>query len=128
MAAIDEHSRCKGSIPQEQRQSYIDAWEEVIVDTDDPRWISAERTTFRAYHQMEDRACDLVHIAPTTIAGVTALMTYVAVVEKDGDSDLAWPNRLDDEQGDRVLGKRWSYFLHRNLAVSMQSIVNGGRA
>ena len=47
---------------------------EEIVESDDPRWIAAERETLRAIDVMDDRACDLLDIKPTTIAGLLGLL------------------------------------------------------
>ena len=101
-------------------------WEEHIVETDDPRWIAAEENTLQTSDVMDDRACDLVNIKPTTIAGLAALLIYVATVEKEGDGDLAWPPGLVDEEEDvGQRGKSWSCFLHSHLADSLQAMATG---
>jgi hypothetical protein len=133
LAAIAEHGRCEESIPRDRRQSNVDAWEEVIVETDDPRWIAAEKNTKRTSNLMDDRAIDLTTVRPTTIAGFSALLSYVTTVEEEGDGDIAWPDNLvdDDEDEDKpahIRGKRWACYLHRSLADSLQAMVDGGQA
>jgi hypothetical protein len=129
LAAVTEHGACEREIPSSRRQSSVDAWEENIVETDDPRWIAAEKNTIRASNSMDDTAIALLDVTPTTISGVAALLNYVVAVEEDGDGHIAWPDRLIAEgEPNHALGKIWACFLHRNLADSLQAIVDGVQA
>jgi hypothetical protein len=42
-AEVSEHSRLESTLPRDKRRSSVDAWEEKIVATDDPRWIESAR-------------------------------------------------------------------------------------
>jgi hypothetical protein len=66
----------KAILPREKRESNIDAWEEKIVETDDPRWIESERAIMLSFDAETDAACVLVSICPTTMAGIIALLRY----------------------------------------------------
>jgi hypothetical protein len=56
--ALTAKERLEREIPQGARQSHIDAFEEVIIESDDPRWIEAERTSNAAsdYEDAQARA------------------------------------------------------------------------
>lgn len=57
------------------------------------------------------------------------LVAYVVDVEAKADGDLAWPQRMVDEGDNSArLGRNWAYFLHINLAASLQVIVDGVQA
>lgn len=69
---------------------------------------------------------DLINDVPTTAEGALALLRYAIEVEAKG---YRWPDGLlDDEQqaeaaGGKIrIGRPWEYFLHRNLAETLQSI------
>ena len=74
--AVGIESKLEVSLPRERRQSDIRAWEETLVETDDPRWIAAGSTRQRASQSMDDLAINLLDIEIATIAGVEALLRY----------------------------------------------------
>jgi hypothetical protein len=78
VADLRRHSALEEELPQEKRQTFIHAHEEKIIETDDPRWIAAERALSDGWNVIEDAGCDLVNIEPTSVAGVVALLHYVA--------------------------------------------------
>jgi hypothetical protein len=87
-AVVSEHSRLEAILPRDKCKSSINAWEEKIVETDDPRWIENECAVRQSFEAETDAACVLVSICPTTIAGVIALLRYANTADKDGE---AWP-------------------------------------
>jgi hypothetical protein len=56
-AILSEQTRLESILPREKRESRIDAWEENIVETDDPRWIESERAIRRSFDAETDAAC-----------------------------------------------------------------------
>jgi len=80
------------SLPDDRRLT--DAWEDKIVETDDPRWPAALRAVSAASSAMDDAAINLVNIEPTTVAGVEGLLRYFADQE-----DALFPDNVsnDDE-------------------------------
>jgi hypothetical protein len=76
--AVLTQSRMEEKLPREKRRSHISAWEEEIVETDDPRWIAAVRATSEASDNLDDCAMALLDIRPTTLAGLGALFRHVS--------------------------------------------------
>lgn len=77
-AAVGRGMDLEETLPEEVQQSSITAWERVIVDTDDPRWIEAEIAREATCHAVDERAWAFIENPPTTAAGAAALTAYVA--------------------------------------------------
>lgn len=116
--AIEWHSQLDLELPIEKCRSYITAWAETIVETDDPRWIECERAAHISYEAETDAAAALVNIKPTTLAGGIALLQYAAVADPDGHS---WPDLMPDETA--KLSRPWHHFLIANLAEILPGMV-----
>jgi hypothetical protein len=73
---LTEQGKLEKELPKESRQSDINVRGEHIVETDDPRWIAAERKSWDACQKTVvcDRA--LVETHPTTLEGLKALLRY----------------------------------------------------
>jgi hypothetical protein len=118
-ARVDEHSRLESILPRDKCKSNINAWEEKIAETDDPRWIENERAVMRSFEAETDAACVLVSICPTTIAGVIALLRYANAADKDGE---AWPRELMSDDGAKT--RSWHYFLIEVIAETLPGLVS----
>jgi hypothetical protein len=107
LAAIDAHRR---------------AWAELSA-LDAARTEEAKNEERRLNDVVDAAEDKLVEIVPTTIAGVTALLTYAAEHGAAGDM---WPDDYADEHPkngwDREHGVSWEVLLHRNLAKALQDI------
>ena len=79
----------------------------------------------RLDNAVDDAADDLLDVVPTTIAGVSALLTYAADRARGGNT---WPDGYVDENPktawDREQGVSWEVILHRNLAQALPRIVD----
>lgn len=84
--AVSRNSALEQELPGEKIRSWITAWEQTIVETDDPRWIDSVHEVHRACEAETDAACDLASIAPTTMAGVVGLLQYAISVRPE-----QWP-------------------------------------
>jgi hypothetical protein len=112
-SALDAHTLLERELPCDKRLSNIDAWEEKIVETDDPRWIESERAVWQAWEAEDGAAIDLVCIQPTTRAGVLALLDHAIAYDTDGEG---WPRGLQSDDGKRT--RDWHQFLIENLVAS----------
>ncbi len=120
-AAYEVHSHLDRTLPFSRCQSHITRWEEKIVETDDPRWIAAEREINRCQDAADDAACKLVSVTPVTLAGMIAMLGHVTEVEQKDPE--AWPEPLcDDDDTEQKRGRNWSFYLHRNLLESLQAL------
>lgn len=117
VAAIDLHSALDEELPIERCRSKFTAWEETVVETDDPRWIAAERGVMQAHNNEEDAACVLVSEPPTTSAGVLALLQYAIAADTDG---MGWPQLGSDDGGKT---RSWQYFLIEMLSDALPGMV-----
>jgi hypothetical protein len=112
-AELDRQCALEKELPKERRKSSIDAWETKIVETDDPRWIDAEKAVRQASEAETDAAIKLVDVRPCTTAGILALLEYVLLCERRGDE---WPNGLADDDDK---GRSWYYFMIENVAAAL---------
>jgi len=101
--AVADEAALEESLPHDRQRSRITVWEETIVDSDDPLWPAALRTRSEAADTMDDMAIDLLNIAPTTAAGIEALLRYFACQEEalfpdeaTDDDGSTWPAELSD--------------------------------
>ena len=102
--AVSRGSALDEELPSEKTRSWITVWEQMIVETDDPRWIDSVREVHRTSDAETDAACALASIAPTTMAGVVRLLQYAISIRPE-----EWPEGVqsDDESETRP----WHYFL-----------------
>jgi hypothetical protein len=84
-------------LPADRTRSRVKAWEETIVEGDDPRWVAAVRTRWNASELMDDVAIDLLNTQAATVAGVEALLRYFAAQE-----DALFPEEVTDDDGSVV--------------------------
>ncbi len=59
---IGVHSILEDELPRDKRRSSVICFEEDIVETDDPRWIDAERGVSRAWDTDYSIAVDLLNV------------------------------------------------------------------
>jgi hypothetical protein len=116
---LDTQSALERNLPREKRQSNVDAWEEKIVETDDPRWIDAERAVHDAFDTETDAAIDLLNIHPTTMHGLIALLQYAVAADIDG---VSFPEGLMSDDGKR--SRSWQQFLLENIAEVLPDMVS----
>jgi hypothetical protein len=93
-AAVHDNMALDEQLPRDRRRSSITVWETRIVETDDPRWIAAERAVFEGSDNENAAAMMLINVNPTTLTGAAALLEYVAQHERRGDE---WPDELRDD-------------------------------
>ncbi|WOH66167.1 hypothetical protein [Bradyrhizobium sp. BWA-3-5] len=112
-----QQDRLEAEIPQEVRRSkYAD---EEMADTDDPRWIAFQNLLQSLSDAEVEAECQLANIAPTTLAGVIALLSYAVEVERDlGFREIYF----DPDEPNQKMGRSWYYFVNRNLVETLKSI------
>jgi hypothetical protein len=88
--AITAQNKLEEELPKHLRESHINAEEERIVETDDPRWKVATCAHWYALEKEEECAQALLNIRPTTLEGLLALLRYA-----DGcDAGRDWPDQI----------------------------------
>jgi hypothetical protein len=118
LAAIDAHKRAyaeldrlcclqnklEQTIPAERRMRHYvgDRDNAEMIAGDDPAWTKYQDACFTANDVADNRAVDLLNVAPTSIAGVAALLDYVAAFEKR-DGDL-FPQITEENSDDPLTG------------------------
>ncbi|MDE5460201.1 hypothetical protein [Bradyrhizobium sp. CSS354] len=123
-AALHLYSALDRELPLEKCRSRVTAWEETIVETDDPRWIESERALDRCHDAETDAACALLSEGPTTMAGCIALLKYAVEADTDG---MSWPEGLYrdvNDPGPTRTGS-WHQLLVENLAEIMPELALG---
>jgi hypothetical protein len=116
--ALDTQTALERDLPRDKRRSSIDAWEETIVETDDPRWIDAERALHNAFDAETDAAIDLLNVHPTTMPGLIALLQYAVAADIDG---VSFPSDLMADDGKRA--RSWQQLLLENIAELLPDMV-----
>jgi hypothetical protein len=139
-AAIDAHRKAEAEfhervdrkcvleedLPPRQRKSNNDHGEQTIVETDDPRWITAAREEDEGAELAQEAALAFVTTEPTTVAGVCAFLTYFADVEVI-DRGIAWPDSFEDEHDPAVTrhgGASFGYFVARIACRALAKIAS----
>ncbi|MBO4226649.1 hypothetical protein [Bradyrhizobium neotropicale] len=87
-SAVDHRCKLERGLPAEMRRSSITCFGEEIVETDDPRWIEAERQADLTADAASDAAWALLEESPSTREGLLALLVYAVAYEADGH---LWP-------------------------------------
>jgi hypothetical protein len=124
-AAIRVRCDLEKSLPKDRRKTFFCAGSQEIIPSDDPRWIAAQKREWGAFEAGDDRACDLLDIRPTTLAGVAALSQYAFDFVARGRE---WPDALvEDEVAENPSryapeSYDWSQFLHRHVANSLRAL------
>jgi hypothetical protein len=116
VAACDQEDRLDEILPEDKRQSVIAAWGETIVASDASEWLAFLRSREATSEAEWEAAGVLVDIAPTTLAGVRALLTYAC---EHIDNRHIWPEYMVDGRN-----RDWSYLLHKSLADALARIAS----
>jgi hypothetical protein len=93
------------TIPEERRMRHYvsDRYNAEMIANDDPAWTKYQDAWFSTCDAADDRATDLLNIAPTSIAGVAALLDYTAAFEKRGGE--LFPEVTEEGTGDPLDGR-----------------------
>jgi hypothetical protein len=124
---IDEREKLEDELPEESRQTDMTrfyGWHRYfngssllggrVVETDDPRWLAAERAVWEAEARSDRAVTALLNTQPTTLAGLAAMLRYVQ--QYDASSGI-WPeeahrtmvHRAADALEDLLLEKSTAY-------------------
>lgn len=108
------------TIPAELRTRYHinDRDNAEMIANDDPAWTKYQDAWFSACDAADDQALDLLHIAPTSTAGVAALLDYAAAFEKNGAELLGEVTEegSDDPLDGRIALMQWCADCLREIA------------
>lgn len=122
--AIHRHSELEETLPREVMRSRITAYDDLIVETDDPRWIAAEREVSDGWDAVNGAGCELTNVQPTTPAGLVALLRYAGEIEAD-EGRAGVPDALlndDDANVNAERGAPFAYFILQNAARAIEQI------
>lgn len=89
-AAVEVEFDLEEQLPEEACRSSVTAWEHVIVETDDPRWIAAIEARGEAIETADDMAWDLIEQTPPVTAAGAAALLYYADGEPHGRLREGW--------------------------------------
>jgi hypothetical protein len=89
---LTEWGKLEKELPKHLRQSDMRSACDIdtIVETDDPRWIAAERARVAASEKEGKCADALLEVRPTTLAGLRSLLRYAELCHAGRD----WPDRI----------------------------------
>jgi hypothetical protein len=103
---VDRYGKLENELPAERRRS--DTGHGEIVDTDDPRWIEAERELGQAWNAETDAAWALLEVLPTTREGLLTLIEHAV------SNSEQWP-------------ADWQVGLLENIAEALPELWQEGR-
>jgi hypothetical protein len=118
---------CNPSVCDELLEAHQRAWAEFCEKCSDldEADTEADHEVLRLSNAVDDTAGSLLDVVPTTIAGVSALLTYAADHACGGNT---WPEGYVDENPktgwDRVHGVSWEVYLHKSLAKALPKIAD----
>jgi hypothetical protein len=89
---VTEQGKLEDELPKHLRQSDIRPACDIntVVETDDPRWIAAERARVAASEKESECADALLEVRPTTLAGLMNLLRYADSCDAGRD----WPDSV----------------------------------
>ena len=102
--AVGRSFALEKELPGEKTRSCITVWEQTIIETDDPRWIDSVHEVDRTSDAATDAAYAFASIAPTTMAGVVALLQYALSIRPE-----EWPEGVHSDDDTKT--RPWHYFL-----------------
>jgi hypothetical protein len=120
--ACDNQAVLENEIPHERRHYDVE-------DSDDPRWIAQQQVMQDVNDRLADAATAMLDIAPTTIAGVIALLSYAT--EHVCISGADWPDEYEVPKLEtaepvcgwvKTHGVPWETMLHLHVAKTLASI------
>jgi len=128
-AACHHLSEMEQIIPDEMQKGTTSGFEVQIVETDDPRWTAANVRYNESAIKLDNIAIDMLNVAPTTLAGLEAILKYAAQYTQDG---FLWPGAGligDDgeEDGKSAFASHyrdWNFYLLRNLGNAVEKMVD----
>lgn len=106
-------------IPSEKRRNYTISDRHEVGKEDDPRWTAARKEFWTAHDKLDNTAIALTDVAPTTVAGVTALLDYCAKTQVKMDGSL-FPDLEDDES--KSIDVPYLYFVCRNAVAALKEV------
>ena len=117
----------EGTLPNDRRQTRIDAHETTIEPDDAPEWIANQQAVDAATDVADEAAIAISGTQPTTLAGVVVVLEYAAAyVRRDR---CEWPsNLIADDENDWRKGCRWEVWFHEMLAEAVQAIATSSPA
>jgi hypothetical protein len=125
---LTEQGKLETALPRQLRQTHITAWDQSIVETDDPRWVAVQRAVDETGDEVYRLALALLDIQPTTAAGMVSLFRHVAEGKESGFPEFV----LFDDQDDSERGVDFSSALLKVSADWLDSgeprITPGGAA
>jgi hypothetical protein len=86
-----------------------------------PEWIAADRDVDVCEGEPDRAARRIIETKPTTLAGVAALLNYVASATPQTFPDYSSGEGVDDADPDD-LDQPWEHYLHRMLAEAVTEI------
>jgi hypothetical protein len=89
---VTEQGKLEDELPKHLRQPDIRPACDIntVVETDDPRWIAAERARVAASEKESECADALLEVRPTTLAGLMNLLRYADSCDAGRD----WPDSV----------------------------------
>ena len=110
------------TIPAERRTRYhvSDRYNAEMIANDDPTWSKHQDMWFASSYAADDRALDLLNVAPTSIAGVAALLDYAAAFEKNGAELFGEVTEKgsDDPLDGRIALMQWCAYCLQEIALA----------
>jgi hypothetical protein len=85
---------------------------------DDAALKAARARTAEASDAMDDAAMAFVNVKPTTLAGIAALLSYLAECS-DSRHEAVFPSNLEDEDDD---GRSFHHLAFRSIAAAVKAI------
>jgi hypothetical protein len=124
---MGRHSQPKpASRPGAGRSAPSNNWngDLTIVETDDPRWIASVQAIVAAVNASDAAEDAFLDIAPTSIAGVPAVLAYAAefVCKTGGEMGRKYEAPAGSCGWAREHGVSWEVRLHINLAKALAAM------
>lgn len=127
--ALSAQSDTEETIERSRRNSTIHCEEVEVVAGDDPRWIDALHGSAAATAAMNNAATVLVDVAPSSIAGASALLRYIIQHIETYGEPIGFPDEFAEDGVDPDNCKfnelrNPEFFIMRNAAACLERLVS----
>lgn len=117
-AAIEQHREAvRATDANLRRTDEMDAAVAAELRETDPTYVAWQRERSELHEAESDAALNLINVAPTTGAGICAVLTYAREAEREY---LAFDGQYVDEETGRT--ETWHYFLHQNIIAALEGM------
>jgi cold shock CspA family protein len=121
--SLDEQALLEKSLPRATRRSGVfDLRDGTLAPGDDPRWIACITRVDELSDATDERAEELLKVAPTTLAGLAVLLHFA--YEYEATMIREWPGTVSVYPDRNGYDVSWSSAMHKHAALALDALAS----